>query len=234
MVSTVRRRASSEALAFFKKKILVSKSKLRTTVYIDGFNFYYGQLKNTPFKWLNLEEFFKKTLGTENELTKIKFFTARVQPTNRDPQINIRQDTYLRALGVCCPVVEVHFGHFLRHKIYAENANPPPSTLEIFKTEEKGSDVNLALHLLNDAWANAYDCAVIVSNDSDLSTALKMVKEKHDKVLGLITPGAPKRKPSWQLKRYADFSKLIRSWTLSQSLLPDLIPGTELRKPTSW
>jgi hypothetical protein len=61
MVSTVRRRASSEALAFFKKKILVSKSKLRTTVYIDGFNFYHGQLKNTPFKWLNLEELFKKT-----------------------------------------------------------------------------------------------------------------------------------------------------------------------------
>ena len=59
----------------------------------------------------------------------------------------------------------------------AENANPPPKKIPIYKTEEKGSDVNLALHLLNDAWLNAFDCAVIVSNDSDLAPALKMVKE---------------------------------------------------------
>lgn len=173
-------------------------------------------------------------LGEENEITKIKYFTARVQPTERDPQINLRQDTYFRALNNCCPEVEIHLGHFLRHKIYAENANPPPNRVEVFKTEEKGSDVNLALHVLNDAWANTYDCAVIVSNDSDLSTALQMVKEQHNKVLGLITPGAPKRKPSWQLKRYANFSKLIRSWNLSQSLLPNTIPMTEISKPKSW
>lgn len=218
----------------FSKKISVTKSKLRTTVYIDGFNFYYGQLRNTPFKWLNLTKLFKSVLGEENEIVKIKYFTARVQPTERDPKVNTRQDAYFKALDICCPEVEIHFGHFLRHKVFAENANPPPNTIEIFKTEEKGSDVNLALHVLNDAWANAYDCAVIVSNDSDLSTALQMVKEQHNKVLGLITPGAPKRKPSWQLKRYANFSKLIRSWTLSESLLPNTIPMTEIARPKSW
>ena len=74
--------------------------RLRTIVYIDGFNFYYGQLKGTPYKWLNLTSLFKTILGKENKLLKVKFFTARVQPTERDPQINIRQDTYLRALAV--------------------------------------------------------------------------------------------------------------------------------------
>jgi uncharacterized LabA/DUF88 family protein len=118
--------------------------------------------------------------------------------------------------------------------VSAENANPPPSKVEIFKTEEKGSDVNLALHVLNDAWADAYDCAVIVSNDSDLATSLQMVKEQHKKVIGLITPGAPKRNTSWQLRKNADFIKVIRPWALEQSLLVNPIPGAEIRKPKGW
>ena len=40
-----------------------------------------------------------------------------------------------------------------------DNPNPPPNTLEVWKTEEKGSDVNLAVHMLNDAWLNKYDVA---------------------------------------------------------------------------
>lgn len=116
----------------------------------------------------------------------------------------------------------------------AENTNPPPKKIPIYKTEEKGSDVNLALHLLNDAWLNAFDCAVIVSNDSDLAPALKMVKEQHQKILGLITPGAPKRNMSKQLSRYASFTKVIRSWALKNSLLPNVIPKTEIIKPKGW
>lgn len=212
----------------------MTKPILRTIVYIDGFNFYYGQLKNSAHKWLNLTNLFKTVLGEENELVKIKYFTARVQPTERDPQVNTRQDTYFRALKAHCPEVEIHLGHFLRHKVFAENANPPPNKVEIFKNEEKGSDVNLALLVLNDAWANAYDCAVVVSNDSDLATALKLVKEQHKKIIGLITPGAPKRKPSWQLKKHANFVVPLRPWAFEKCLLPDVIPDTEIRKPASW
>jgi hypothetical protein len=39
--------------------------------------------------------------------------------------------------------------------------------------------------------------------------ALQLVKEQHKKVIGLITPGAPKRKPSWQLKKYANFLRAL-------------------------
>lgn len=121
------------------------KSSLRTIVYIDGFNFYYGQLKDSSHKWLDLTKLFKTVLDVENELVKIKYFTARVRPTGRDPQVNIRQDTYFRALEAHCPEVEVHLGHFSRHRVFAKNANPPPNKIEIFKTEEKGSDVNLSV-----------------------------------------------------------------------------------------
>jgi uncharacterized LabA/DUF88 family protein len=104
--------------------------------------------------------------------------------------------------------------------------------VRIIKTEEKGSDVNLAIHVLNDAWLDLYDCAVIVSNDSDLAESLRLVKEQHNKVIGLITPG--KGHPSRELLRYADFTKRIRKGVLAISQLPDPIPGTTIYKPKVW
>ena len=78
------------------------------------------------------------------------------------------------------------------------------STASVIKTEEKGSDVNLAVHLLNDNWPDAYDCAVVGSNDSDIAEAMRLVRHHHGKRTGLITPG--KRKSSNQLRTHADFA----------------------------
>jgi len=104
--------------------------------------------------------------------------------------------------------------------------------VNVIKTEEKGSDVNIAVHLLNDAWLDHYDCAVIVSNDSDLAESLRLVKEQHKKKIGLITPG--KTHPSRELLKYADFTKRIRKGVLGASQLPDRIPGTTIHKPKVW
>jgi uncharacterized LabA/DUF88 family protein len=212
----------------------MNKKNRRTIVYVDGFNFYYGALRGTHWKWLDLPALLHRTLAPENEVVRIKYFTARVQATAPDPDVNTRQDAYIRAVSAHCPLVEFHFGHFLRHCVRMEHANPPPRTVEVWKNEEKGSDVNLALHLLNDAWLDAYDCAVVISNDSDLAESLRMVRAQHRKLIGLITPGAPLRKTSWQLRRHADFVKPLRTWALQASQLPDPIPGTTTRKPASW
>ncbi|MCP5426743.1 MAG: NYN domain-containing protein [Chromatiaceae bacterium] len=206
----------------------------RTIIYIDGFNFYYGALRNTKSKWLNLESLFRRVLGPKNDIVKVKYFTAKVQPTPSDPNVHVRQNAYLNAIQNHCPLVEVYFGHFLQHSVRMENAHPPPNTVEVWKKEEKGSDVNLALHILNDAWLDAYDCAVIVSNDSDLAESLRLVKFQHKKLIGLITPGSPTRKTSKQLKRYADFMRTIRGSALQKSQLPDPIPGTTIKKPPAW
>ena len=206
----------------------------RTIVYIDGFNLYYGALKGTRWKWLNPEVLFTHLLGKQNSLLKIKYFTANLQPKASDPTAHLRQNTYLRALKTHCPMVELHYGHFLRHRVALEHANPPPARVEVWRNEEKGSDVNLALHLLNDAWLDAYDCAVVVSNDSDLAESLRMVKAQNRKLIGLVTPGAPKRKTSQQLKQYADFVKPIRTWMLRSSQLPNSIPKTKIHRPDSW
>lgn len=206
----------------------------RTIVYVDGFNFYYGAVRGTPWKWLDPVALFLRVLGPQNALLKVKYFTARVRPSPHDPDVNVRQDAYLRALEAHCPLVELQFGHFLRHRVSMESANPPPPTSEVWKTEEKGSDVNLALQVLNDAWLDAYDCAVVVSNDSDLAESLRLVKAQHGKVIGIVTPGAPVRKTSRQLSQHADFIKPIRSWMLTSSQLPDPIPGTTIHKPPRW
>jgi len=80
----------------------------RTVVYVAGFNFYYGALKGTPWKWLDPLALFQRTLAPENEIVKIRYFTARVQDTPSDPEVSTRQDTYIRAVTEHCPLVEFH------------------------------------------------------------------------------------------------------------------------------
>ncbi len=206
---------------------------MRTYVYIDGFNFYYRAVKDTPYKWLDFNALFQHLLNRKNQVISIKYFTALVSG-KFDPDQPIRQKTYLRAIQKYIPQLSVYYGHFLSHEIFAPLAKPEGKKrfVRIIKTEEKGSDVNLAIHVLNDAWLDLYDCAVIVSNDSDLAESLKLVKEQHNKVIGLITPG--KGHPSRELLKYADFTKRIRKGVLAISQLPDPIPGTTIYKPKVW
>lgn len=207
---------------------------LRTYIYVDGFNFYYGAMRGTPYKWLDFLALFKLILKPHHDILKIKYFTALVRSTPDDPGKQIRQHTFLRALEAYTPQVEIFLGHFLSHPVSAPLAVPTSDKkyAKVIRTEEKGSDVNLAVHLLNDSWLDLYDCAVIVSNDSDLAEALRLVKAQNKKMLGVITPH--KGPQSRQLLEYANFVGRIRTGALRASQLPDIIPGTKIHKPSSW
>ena len=107
-------------------------------------------------------------------------------------------------------------------------------TAFVLKVEEKGSDVNLASHLLMDAFKDKYDCAVILSNDSDLFTPMQMVKKEFKKKIGLITPN---KHPSRHLMKMADFIKPIRSKTLlKNSQFPEKLKDErgEFKNPDQW
>jgi len=207
---------------------------VRTYIYVDGFNFYYGAVRGTSYKWLDFMALFKLLLQPHHLILKIKYFTALVSPTPNDPHKHVRQRTYIRALERQIPELEVHYGHFLSHKIMAPLASPANNQryAEVIKTEEKGSDVKLAVHLVNDAWLDLYDCAVVVSNDSDLAEALRLVRSQHDKKIGVITPH--KNPPSRELIRHASFVGRVRSGALRCSQLPDPIPRTTITKPAAW
>lgn len=50
----------------------------RTIVYIDGFNLYYGSLRKTAYKWLDLKELFSNLLGERHQIVEIKYYTAAI------------------------------------------------------------------------------------------------------------------------------------------------------------
>ncbi len=208
---------------------------MRTIVYVDGFNLYYGSLRGTDYKWLDLPLLFKNILQPHHNIKLVKFFTAKVADSWGDLSQSQRQNTYLNALRKYRPNVKVHLGSFLTHKIRRPLANPKgtPKIVSVLDTKEKGSDVNLAVHLLNDAWLGKCDCAVVVTNDSDIAEAMRLTKEQHPAIrIGLITPG--KKKASRELKIHADFLARIRDGALRNSQLPNPVPPTNIYKPESW
>ena len=208
---------------------------MRTIVYIDGFNLYYGSLKRTPYKWLDLRAYFTKALPAECNLVKIKYFTARVSSLPNDADAPQRQGAYLRALRAISPgCIEIIEGHFSVKTVRMPVSAPPPKTIEVIKTEEKGSDVNLAVELVNDAWLGMFDCAVVVSNDADLSKAMEIVKRRKTSKVFLFTPGGPIRKPLCTLTKWSHKQFDVLPADLAASQLPNQIPGTAITKPATW
>ena len=207
---------------------------MRTAVYIDGFNLYYGALKGTPYKWLDLKQLCRGILDPRHTIESIVYCTARARPSPADPDIATRQKIYLKALAAHIPEFKPIFGHFLETRLLCKPVDPRHGRLvEVLRMEEKGSDVNLAVHLVNDARKNEFDCAVVVSNDSDLAEAMRIVKDECGKVVGLFTPGE-KRWASKRLMRHCHFHRTIRTGGLTKSQLPSPIPDTPLSKPKAW
>jgi hypothetical protein len=204
-------------------------------VYIDGFNLFYGALKGSRYKWLDLESLCRHLLPKDN-IGRIRYFTAKVSARPDDPQLPVRQETYLRALATL-PTISVHLGVFYVRPTRAYLAHPPadgPKTVEIIKTEEKGSDVALATYLMLDACRGDCDTAVLITNDSDLREPLRLVRDELGLTTGIINPHEP-RKRSRALQ--ATFFKQLRRQALAASQLPIQITdysGRKITKPASW
>ena len=82
-----------------------------TVVYIDGSNLYYGQLRGSDNKWLDLEKFAKKLLSPDHVITTVKYFTSRIIDKSTDQCHAQRQGQYLNALATR-PRVEIIEGRY--------------------------------------------------------------------------------------------------------------------------
>lgn len=207
---------------------------MRTYVYIDAFNLYYGCLKGTPYRWLDVAELCRLLLP-KNDVQRIKYFTAHVGERAGSPNQPLRQQLYLRALSTL-PTVEVYLGHYLSHEVSMPLAHPPSRGsrfVRVIKTEEKGSDVNLATHLISDAYEDKFDIAVLVTNDSDLLSPVKLVTERLRKRVGILNP---QKHPAFVLKKAATFFKPIRHGVLAASQFPQVLMDATgaFHKPSSW
>ena len=208
---------------------------MKTIVYVDGFNLYYGAVKGTAYKWLDILKLCQLLLP-KNQIVKIKYFTAPVTARPGDLDQPNRQQLYLRALRTI-PGLEIIYGHFLEHVVKMPVASPAsglPKYVLVIKTEEKGSDVNIAAHMINDGYKSRYEVAVLVSNDSDLVEPVKIVRAELNLPVGVLNPFV--KTPSYELRKYATFIKPIREGVLSVSQFPPIMKDSSgaFYKPPSW
>jgi NYN domain len=208
---------------------------VRSVVYVDGFNLYYGCLRGTPYRWLDLAVLCSRLLPSDT-IVAIKYFTAHVSPRRGNPQSAQRQQIYLRALRTV-PNLQIYLGHFLKSKVRMPLVTPPPATAEVWKTEEKGSDVNLATQLLVDGFRQRYERAVIITNDGDLKQPVEFVRDDLGLPVGVLNPH-PRR--SWALSPATlpsgSFYRPIRRGPLAASQFPPTLRDARgtFSKPPNW
>jgi len=204
-----------------------------TNVYVDAFNLYYGCLKDTPYKWLDLGTLCRLLLPGYT-IKRIRYFTAIVESRPWDPGQQQRQQAYIRALQTI-PHLTVHYGSFLTNAVRLPVARPQPGlprTVEVLRTEEKGSDVNLATHLLVDGFRGDYDTAVVVSNDSDLKAPIDAVRRELGLAVGVAIPRPRVRRSALP----ADFYRRVRQGVLAASQFPPTLRDGRgvIRRPQAW
>jgi len=219
---------------------------MRTIVYIDGFNLYYRMLRERPaVKWLNPLLLAQAVLNPSHTITRVNYYIARVSARAHDPLAPARQATYLNALETV-PEIAVHEGSFMTTEPWMPLAVPPqakpngynwpmpaPAVVRVVKSEEKGSDVNLGAHLVRDAFTNAFDVAVILTNDSDLVEPVRIAVQEAGKRVGLLVPV---KYPNQKLMNAASFYLRIRPGHLTRSQFPNPVPSPTgpIGKPATW
>ncbi|MBN2050617.1 MAG: NYN domain-containing protein [Spirochaetales bacterium] len=205
----------------------------RSIIYIDGFNLYYGALKNTSYKWLNVEKLFS-LLRQDDDIQKIKYFTALITGNHQDRQI-----TYLQALKTC-KKVEPIYGLFKLKSIVCQVRNCRYHGNKIFQVpEEKKTDVNIAVHIIDDAYNNLMDRIILVSGDSDLVPALRLVRKlfPHIKISVYIPANVPIRGAARQLRDLSHKHSILPNNLLRLSQFPEeltLSDGSVIHKPIDW
>lgn len=213
---------------------------MKTNFYIDGFNLYHRALKDTPYRWLDLYKVCQ-SLAPAHEVNRIRYFTALLQPRPGDPQYGKRdrQRAYLRALETI-PCLSIHLGQFRpRRKIrpLANSVPGQPQFVEILDSEEKGTDVNLATHLLMDGFDGDYEQALIISNDSDLALPVQMIRERLGFAVGVVNPNRDqKARAPRELAGAATFQRRLRETTLRNCQFPAQLSdevGT-ITRPSAW
>jgi uncharacterized LabA/DUF88 family protein len=207
---------------------------MRTNVYIDALNLYYGCLKGTAYRWLDLGALCRRLLPND-EINRIRYFTAVIKDRSDDPKKRQRQLTYLRALQTI-PNLTIHAGYYLSYPVRMRLANPPPegpTTVEVIRSEEKSSDVNLATHLLLDAFKRDCQAAVVISNDSDLKEPVAVAQSELGLVVGVVNPHPPHSR-SRALR--PTFFKQIRPAALRTCQFPSVLTDAhgKIHKPAGW
>ncbi len=227
-------------------------------MYVDGYNLYYGRLRNSAFKWLDVVTLFDSIVAQRDQnekIVRLHLFTAPALAsfaTHGAASVNA-QSAYHRALQAKHPErFEIVYG---KHS-YDRSGTLLPSFVDgqaydrnlrsrVWILEEKKTDVNLALRIYRDACQGLYDRIILMSNDSDAEPVLQAVRQDFPHIMiGVVipipppTPGAAThRRISGSLANQADWlMPHLTDEQLREAQLPDQIPtrNKPLRKPPHW
>lgn len=207
---------------------------MRVYVYIDGFNLYYRRLKRSRHKWVDLWKLSQELLAPDDDILKIRYFTADVSPRAGDPDAPLRQQTYFRALKTI-PNFMIHRGQFLPKQITRPRVDNEKEFVTVWTTEEKGSDVNLASHLLMDCFLDRFDMALVISQDSDLLEPIRMVRRDLRK--DIVIAWADDSSPGKKYHQAASFIRHIQVPMLARSAFPNPVlgrGGVKIFRPDTW
>ncbi len=203
----------------------------RVIAYIDGFNLYFG-LKDRNWRryyWLNLQKLVKNLLKPNQTLVKTNYFTSRISKSPLKPGKGKRQRIYLEALNML-PNLKIFYGFYLEKERLCKRCGA-----SYISYEEKMTDVNISIEMLNDAYQDNFDTAFLISGDSDLVGPVKTIRRIFTRKR--IVVGFPPDRHSINLKKVANAYFMIGRKKIADSLFADTIKkpdGFYLHRPKSW
>lgn len=218
---------------------------MRTIVYVDGYNLYYGLLRKSKLKWLDIVALFRDhVLDDSAQLLEVRYYTSpvlgKMSDNNESPQ---RQRQYLQALRKTNPTgLTIIEGRIMASTPFQRLVSPIPEAphltkVQVYDFNEKKTDVNLASDILSGAWTESYDQMVLCSNDSDLEGALATISKHHPtKRIGIVAPitGDDHRRIAKDLSQYATWTKILSPVHLANAQMPNRILHSKLVKPLTW
>lgn len=200
----------------------------RVIVYVDGFNLYFGMMEAgfSYCRWLNVKALAQNLLQNNQQLTEVKYFTARV---SNNPDKQKRQSTYLDALYN--EGVKIIYGQYQNNNLECHRCG------HIWMAaNEKMTDVNIATNILVDAYKDRYDMAMLISGDSDLVPPIKAIHETFSSKRVFVA--FPPKRHNSTVAAVAKGSLIIGRKKLVESQLNSSIQKTSdgfiLNKPVDW
>jgi len=202
--------------------------KKRAAVYIDGFNLYFGIIEKSweRFLWLNMESFSKSIIPKKCTFAYSKYFTSLIK--GRQSKLR-RQRTFLAALKTLNKL-DIYYGHYKTKEWKCTNCHHSNIT-----PIEKKTDVNIATHMLADAFEDKFDVAILVTGDSDLTSPIIAIKKLFPKKSIIV--GFPPQRDTYELKQIADSSFYIGKNKFKDNQFSDTITlknGKILNRPSKW
>ena len=203
----------------------------RVMVYVDGFNLYYG-LRDRGWRryfWLDLRGLSENLLRSGQRLVAVSYFTARVSSEAPNSDRQMRQNRYLEALATL-PDLRIHYGYYQAKKRSCRQCGATWDT-----HEEKMTDVNIAVAMLGDAQDDAFDTAILVSGDGDLTGPVRAVRQRYPEKRVVVA--LPPKRSSFRLRGAATASFTIGRGVLSKSQFPNQVTNTTgyvVTRPQRW